>query len=64
MDTGGLAADGGDGNNPFDSNPYFRRSSRLGKLTKGKDLPRSDVDVNKPFYHEHAILSQATIRSN
>lgn len=28
-------------------------------LTKAKDLPRSDIDVNKPFYHEHAILSQA-----
>ena len=57
-----LAAGGGDESNPFKSNPYFRaaaHSKSLGKLTKGKDLPRSEDDANQPFYHEHAVLSQA-----
>ena len=57
-----LAGNGGDDRNPFKSNPYFRaaaNSKSLGKLTKAKDLPRSDADPNQPFYHEHAVLSQA-----
>ena len=37
----------------------FARSKSLGKLTKAKDLPRNEEDSNQPFYHEHAVLSQA-----
>lgn len=66
MNNGGisasLAGNGGDDQNPFKSNPYFRvaaNSKSLGKLTKAKDLPRSEDDSNQPFYHEHAVLSQA-----
>ena len=38
---------------------YARPKSKLGELTKHKDLPRSENDANQPFYHEHAVLSQA-----
>ena len=38
---------------------YERPKSKLGQLTKNKDLPRSPDDGNQPFYHEHAVLSQA-----
>ena len=39
---------------------YDRRpKEKLGQLTKAKDLPRSAEDSNQPFYHEHAVLSQA-----
>ncbi len=38
---------------------YARPKDKLGELTKHKDLPRSKEDVNQPFYHEHAVLSQA-----
>ncbi len=38
---------------------YARPNQKLGQLTKAKDLPRSKDDSNKPFYHEHAVLSQA-----
>ena len=39
---------------------YERRpKEKLGQLTKNKDLPTSADDLNKPFYHEHAVLSQA-----
>ena len=38
---------------------YGRPKSKLGELTKHKDLPRSENDANQPFYHEHAVLSQA-----
>ena len=50
-------------NQPFGDNPYYKPSARplskLGKVTKPKDLPRSEDDSNQPFYHEHAVLSQA-----
>jgi len=36
---------------------YERPKSKLGQLTKSKDLPRSPEDDNQPFYHEHANLS-------
>ena len=38
---------------------YARPKSKLGQLTKNKDLPRSPDNENQPFYHEHAVLSQA-----
>ncbi len=38
---------------------YARPKAGLGQLTKHKDLPRSKEDPNQPFYHEHAVLSQA-----
>jgi len=38
---------------------YARPKSKLGELTKHKDLPRSENDANQPFYHEHTVLSQA-----
>ncbi len=38
---------------------YSRPKDKLGELTKHKDLPRSKEDGNQPFYHEHAVLSQA-----
>lgn len=37
----------------------IRPKEKLGQLTKNKDLPASADDSNKPFYHEHAVLSQA-----
>ncbi len=48
------------GNDNGARNVYERRpKEKLGQLTKNKDLPTSADDVNKPFYHEHAVLSQA-----
>ena len=48
---------------PFGDNPYYKPAvrplSKLGKVTKNRDLPRSEDDPNQPFYHEHAVLSQA-----
>ena len=38
---------------------YTRPKSKLGELTKHKDLPRSENGANQPFYHEHAVLSHA-----
>jgi hypothetical protein len=38
---------------------YTRPKAGLGELTEHKDLPWSKEDSNQPFYHEHAVLSQA-----
>ena len=38
---------------------YGRPKEKLGQLTKHKDFPRSPDDSNQPFYHKHALLSQA-----
>lgn len=45
---------------PFDRpEPKARPKARLGEMSKSEDLPRSEEDANQPFYHEHAVLSQA-----